>query len=64
MKITAETVVRAKLSDVWDAWNNPADIQETFDAETENPPELQRMGWQAILDNFGRHVEAKARAGG
>jgi hypothetical protein len=29
------------------------------DAETENPPELQRTGWQAILDNFGRHVEAK-----
>ena len=35
------------------------DAPETFDAETENPPELQRMGWQAILDNFGRHVEAK-----
>lgn len=31
-----------------------------FDAETENPPELQRLGWQAILDNFGRHVEAKS----
>jgi hypothetical protein len=30
-----------------------------FDAETENTPELQRTGWQAILDNFGRHVEAK-----
>ena len=35
-------------------------VKETFDAETENPPELQRTGWQAILDNFGRHVEAKA----
>lgn len=34
-------------------------VKETFDAETENPPELQREGWQAILDNFGRHVEAK-----
>jgi uncharacterized protein YndB with AHSA1/START domain len=33
-------------------------VKETFDAETENPPELQRTGWQAILDNFGRHVEA------
>lgn len=33
-------------------------VQETFDAETENPPELQREGWQAILDNFGRYVEA------
>ncbi|HZM27797.1 MAG TPA: SRPBCC family protein [Gemmatimonadales bacterium] len=135
MKITVETSVKAKLNKVWDAWNNPADIQqwntaqddwhttlssvdlreggkfrsrmeakdgsegfdfegtytrvvprktieyrmsddrevkvefveragsvlvrETFDAETENPPELQRTGWQAILDNFGRHVEAK-----
>jgi uncharacterized protein YndB with AHSA1/START domain len=35
-------------------------VTETFDAETENEPELQRQGWQAILDSFGRHVEAKA----
>lgn len=135
MKITIETLVRAELNKVWDAWSSPADIKqwnaaqedwhttastvdlreggmfrsrmeskdgsegfdfegtytrvvpgklieyqmsdgrevqvefadrsegvlvkETFDAETENPPELQRQGWQAILDNFRRHVEAK-----
>jgi uncharacterized protein YndB with AHSA1/START domain len=135
MKITVETVVKADLNKVWDAWNNPEDIKqwnsaqddwhttqsavdlreggkfsarmeakdgsagfdfegtytrvvphkslqyrmsdgrevevefveradgvlvkETFDAETENPPEFQRAGWQAILDNFGRYVEAK-----
>ena len=35
-------------------------VKETFDAESENPAELQRQGWQAILDNFGRHVEEKA----
>ena len=35
-------------------------VKETFDAEMENPAELQKQGWQAILDNFGRHVEAKA----
>lgn len=34
-------------------------VTETFDAESENPPELQRQGWQAILDSFARHVEAK-----
>ena len=34
-------------------------VRETFDAETENSPELQRTGWQAILDNFRRHVESK-----
>jgi uncharacterized protein YndB with AHSA1/START domain len=36
-------------------------VTETFDAESENPPEMQRAGWQAILDNFARHVEAKGR---
>lgn len=136
MKITIETLVKAGLNKVWDAWNNPVDIKqwntaqddwhttrsevdlreggkflarmeardgsvgfdfegtytrivphkiieyrmsddrevcvefaevaggvlvkETFDAETENPAEMQRAGWQAILDNFGRHVEAKS----
>jgi uncharacterized protein YndB with AHSA1/START domain len=34
-------------------------VKETFDPETANPPEVQREGWQSILDNFGRHVEAK-----
>jgi uncharacterized protein YndB with AHSA1/START domain len=34
-------------------------VRETFDAETENSPELQRAGWQAILDNFRRYVEAR-----
>ena len=32
-------------------------VRETFDAETQNAPEMQREGWQAILDNFARHVE-------
>ncbi len=122
MKTTVETTVKAPLAEVWDAWNNPVDIQrwntahddwhatrssidlreggkflsrmeakngsagfdfegvytrvvpektieyrmsdgrevqETFDPESENPPELQRQGWQAILDNFGRYVEGK-----
>jgi uncharacterized protein YndB with AHSA1/START domain len=135
MKITVETVVNADLEQVWDAWNNPADInrwnsaqddwhttrstvdlreggkfaarmeakdgsegfdfegtytrirprqsieyrmsdgrevkvefaeradgvvvKETFDTESENPPELQREGWQSILNNFSRYVAEK-----
>ena len=35
-------------------------VTVTFDAETANPVELQREGWQAILDAFARHVEATA----
>ena len=32
-------------------------IQETFIAESENDAEMQRQGWQAILNNFATHVE-------
>ena len=37
--------------------NNQTRIAETFDAETVNSMELQRQGWQAILDNFKRYTE-------
>jgi uncharacterized protein YndB with AHSA1/START domain len=33
-------------------------VRVTFDAETQNPIEQQRQGWQAILSNFAKHVEA------
>jgi uncharacterized protein YndB with AHSA1/START domain len=32
-------------------------ITETFDAETQNPVEMQKAGWQAILDNFKNYAE-------
>lgn len=38
---------------------NGVDIRETFDAETENSIEQQRSGWQSILNNFAKYVEAK-----
>lgn len=31
----------------------------TFDPETENDPEFQKQGWQAILNNFVKYVENK-----
>lgn len=31
-------------------------VRVSFDAESENSVEMQRAGWQAILDNFSRHV--------
>ena len=33
-------------------------VRVTFDAETTHPEEQQRGGWQAILDNFAKHVQA------
>lgn len=35
------------------------DIITVFDAENENPVDMQRDGWQAILDNFIRYAEAQ-----
>jgi uncharacterized protein YndB with AHSA1/START domain len=32
-------------------------VTEIFDAETENSIELQKAGWQAILDNFKTYIE-------
>jgi uncharacterized protein YndB with AHSA1/START domain len=32
-------------------------ITEEFEAEQQNPLELQQKGWQAILDNFRNYVE-------
>ncbi|MBK9149649.1 MAG: SRPBCC family protein [Saprospiraceae bacterium] len=28
-----------------------------FDAESENPVDMQQQGWQSILDNFKKYVE-------
>ncbi len=33
------------------------EVIETFDAEGENPIEMQQAGWQAILDNFKKYTE-------
>lgn len=32
-------------------------VEETFAAEATNPVEMQRSGWQAILDNYKQYTE-------
>jgi uncharacterized protein YndB with AHSA1/START domain len=34
-------------------------VDVSFDAESENSEEMQRSGWQSILDNFKTYVESK-----
>jgi uncharacterized protein YndB with AHSA1/START domain len=34
-------------------------ITESFEAENENSVELQKNGWQSILNNFKRYAESK-----
>lgn len=40
--------------------NSTTVVTVTFEAETENTIELQRGGWQAILDNFKKYTEVTA----
>lgn len=32
-------------------------VVQTFEAESENPVDMQKAGWQAILDNMKRYTE-------
>jgi uncharacterized protein YndB with AHSA1/START domain len=38
--------------------DNRTEVIESFEAENDNPVDLQQGGWQAILDNFKKYVEA------
>ena len=33
-------------------------VIESFDPESENSEEMQRAGWQSILDNFKKYTDA------
>ncbi|EMJ88815.1 SRPBCC family protein [Leptospira meyeri] len=37
---------------------NKTQVTIIFDAENQNPIEMQKGGWQAILDNFKKYVES------
>lgn len=41
----------------FDENNGKTIVTETFDPESQNPEEMQRGGWQAILDNFKKYTE-------
>lgn len=42
---------------VFEADGDTTKITETFDPENQNPIEMQRGGWQSILDNFKKYTE-------
>lgn len=48
--------VRVQFADLGES----TEVTETFDAETQNPVEMQQAGWQAILNNFKTYVEANS----
>ena len=40
------------------AKDNQTTLNIVFDAESENPIEMQQNGWQAILNNFKKYAES------
>jgi uncharacterized protein YndB with AHSA1/START domain len=46
-----------KVTIKFSATENGTYIEETFEAETQNPEDMQKMGWQMILDNFKKYAE-------
>ena len=49
---------------VFEAGSGSTRVVTTFDAEQVNTVDRQSQGWQAILDNFTRYVEALAESAG
>lgn len=47
-----------KVHTLFASENGRTVMTTTFDAESVNDPEFQKQGWQAILDNFVKYVEA------
>jgi uncharacterized protein YndB with AHSA1/START domain len=47
-----------KVDVIFTPEGNSTKIEESFEAEETNPVEMQRGGWQSILDNFKKYTEA------
>ena len=47
-----------KMTVRFEETNGKTKVTESFEAENTNSLELQRFGWQAILENFKKHTES------
>jgi uncharacterized protein YndB with AHSA1/START domain len=47
-----------KVTVTFSGQGNETHVVSTFEPENTNPIEMQRGGWQAILDNFKKYTEA------
>lgn len=62
-EVEKNAVIKYKIADgrrvevLFEKQGENVKITESFDPENVNSEELQKNGWQAILDNFKMHVE-------
>lgn len=51
-----------KVSITFDDHGGHTHVRETFDPESENSADMQRAGWQSIMDNFKTYAESRPRS--
>jgi len=56
-KIVYTTEDGRKVITTFENLNNKTKVITIFEAENQNPVDMQKAGWQDILDNFRRYVE-------
>ena len=54
LKLSDDREVSVRFTEV----EGKTELQLIFDAENENPHELQTQGWQTILDQYKKYTEA------
>lgn len=59
-KITYTLTDGRKVETHFEIVDGKTKITTTFDVENENPVEMQRAGWQAILYNFKKYAETSS----
>jgi uncharacterized protein YndB with AHSA1/START domain len=47
-----------KVSILFESKDNETQIIQTFEAENQNPIEMQQFGWQAIMNNYKKYAES------
>lgn len=47
-----------KVSTTFEDLGGKTKVTTVFDAETQNPEEMQKQGWQSILNNFKKYAES------
>ena len=60
-KFTYEMADCRQATVIFTGSDGQTEVMVEFDAETENPVEMQKAGWQAILDNFKKYTENSQR---
>ncbi len=53
--------IQEKVEISFEEKNSKTEIIEIFEAEGTNPVEMQKFGWQAILNHFKKYAESIPR---